>query len=140
MPWTRDTGPAGPGDDAGASLEADTLPGGDQRLEEDDPDLDDDEDEIVDVENDVMSHESWVAGVFARHAEAAGLIQPTDDFSWEWHVEIGPDYEAATEGSVTEGSSAEGPSTDGSTSGPASSPDSGGSVGPDFGGDFGGNF
>ena len=38
-----------------------------------------------------------IAGAIARHYERLGLIHPAVDFSWEWHVQFGAEYAAATE-------------------------------------------
>ena len=42
-----------------------------------------------------QERDTWIAGVIARHCEQAGLIQPDDDFSWEWHQELDLELDAA---------------------------------------------
>lgn len=43
-------------------------------------------------------HDAWVAGALAHQAEEAGLIQPIDEFTWEWHQELDPHIEALQHG------------------------------------------
>lgn len=43
-----------------------------------------------DPEDKPEDDQSHLAGIIARACEEAGLVQRTDEFSWEWHMEFDP--------------------------------------------------
>jgi hypothetical protein len=103
------------------------------------PEFSFDPDEATDPEQDREKH---LAGILARAAEEAGLVHPTDDFSWEWHMEFDPLTEAAKaaeqEAAAQEAAAQDADSQTGET--PAADPEIGGDFGAGFGGDFGGDI
>ena len=82
-----------------------------------------------------QEQEMRLAGIIAKAAEKAGLIQPTDQFSWEWHAEFDAEIEAAERKSVEAT-----PCADSANTGPVSGNRSGPESGSDFGGNFGSDF
>lgn len=113
-------------------------------------DLHPDPDSLVEERRQEM--QMRIAGALARRAEAAGLIQRTDDFSWEWHQQFDNDFEAAQAAASTALSptdadpqappavvTANVPVTDGEFGAEFGT---GGTLGGDLGGggEFGGNF
>jgi hypothetical protein len=95
----------------------------------------------------ILDHQ--LAGAIAKSAEAAGLIHPSDDFSFGWHVEFDPliaeaqakaaeasqkiSSESTQANELETGNSAASPSN-------AVSGDVGANIGGDASGDFGGDF
>jgi len=126
------------------------------RMPFDNPDLYEDEPEQDAFDNMQRDHEMWIAGALAKAAEEAGLIQKTDDFSWEWHQMFDAEIEAAKAqlsepelGATTEMTAeptplatpsppSNSPPTD--LSGDLSADFDGGGFGGGFSGDLGGNF
>jgi len=125
-----------------------------------------DEDRELDPPEDLPKNEtidSWdwekqqdsemrIAGILAKAAEASGLIQPADDFSWEWHMEFDAEIEAAhqqfaqenvaSSNGEAEVESGPGPGAElnadfGFALGSGIGGDLGGGLGGTFGGDFG---
>ena len=94
--------------------------------------------EPEDDERELSEHEDfWLASVLARQAEQAGLIHKSDDFSCDWHMRYGDDFEAAKAEAAEAGS---GEAADFSPS-PSSEPgEPKSNVGPDLGVEFGTGF
>jgi len=90
-----------------------------------------------------QDREMRIAGILAKAAEDAGLIQPTDDFSWEWHTEFDAEIEAAQQAPAQENvASSNGEAQGECSSGPGSEvhADFGSDLGSGTGGDLGGGF
>ncbi len=100
------------------------------------------DDEPVDRDQERDAH---IAGIFARGAEDAGLVHPTDQFSFEWHSMFDSEIEAAEananqadagESGAGESGAGESGTGEGGT-GKAGSGAVGSSFNLSFGGDFG---
>ena len=83
-----------------------------------------------------------IAGVLARHAEEAGLIHATDEFSWEWHQQFDSDIEAAQAAASAAFSPADADHKAPPAEVTVSAPFTAGEFGTDFGtgGTFGGDL
>jgi hypothetical protein len=135
----------------------------DDFLNPDDPDQEEEESGVSSLPLPDNEHETYLAGIAAKHMREAGVMPEVDEFSWEWHVQFDGEMEATAAaqagdrgegaGGGASGVDAADLGTTGDTgsggvdsSGPGGS-DAGtgsgsdfGSFGSDFGGGSGGGF